>query len=542
MPDLSAFHFLRPPWLLALAPIAVFVILTRVRADPARQWRGTIAPHLLAHLRVGIAGRAWFRPLHLIAVFGFLTALAAAGPTWEREASPFTEDTAPLVVALDVSRTMNAVDVQPTRLERAKQKVRDLLERRAGARTALVAYAGTAHTVLPLADDPSVFEAFLASLETDVMPVSGQNPAAALAVAASLLDRDDVPGSVLFLTDHIDAEEVGAFVDHQERTDDAVLMLAVGTTEGGAVRTGDGRLATDAQGRPVLATLEREGFERLQRDAGVFVASVTVDDADITRVQRRVESHRQQVRQQDESARWRDAGYYLVYPVALLAAFWFRKGWTLRWARWVALVAVLPLGGCVSGASGISETWFLDLWLTPDQQGRRLYERGAFGPAAERFDDPLWRGVAFYQAGALEQALAELARVDSPEALFNAGNASARLGLYDEAVASYDAALADRPDWTEARENRDLVAALLEVEADDDLPPPTGEPSFDADQVEFDEQGERGEVEAAAMTDDQLQEMWMRRLQTTPADFLRARFASEVAESEQAAGEEAEPR
>ncbi len=545
MPELGALHFLRPLWLLALVPVAGVITMLGLRAKPERQWRGIIAPHLLEHLRVGVKGRPWFRPLHLLGAFGVLAALGVAGPTWEREVSPFAQETAPLVVALDVSQTMNAVDIQPTRLERAKQKVRDLIERRAGSRTALIAYAGTAHTVLPLADDPTVFDTFLASLATAIMPVPGQEPVAALQLAESLLERDDVPGSILFLTDAIRVADVAAFVDHQERTDDAILVLSVGTTAGGAVRAADGQLATDAQGRPVLARLDREGFERLERDAGIFLASVTVDDSDITRVQRRIESHLEQVQQQDETARWRDAGYYLVYPLAVLTALWFRRGWTVRWAGWVVVVAVLPLGGCASSTPSSSDTWFLDLWLTPDQQGRRLYERGEFALAATRFEDPSWRGVSFYRAGALEQALSELARVDSPEARFNTANASARLGFYTDAVASYDAALGARPGWTAAVENRDLVATLIEQDAESDAPPPPGgPPTFDADQVEIDEQGEqgeRGEVDESTMTDEQLQEMWMRRLQTTPADFLRTRFASEVAETQPASGEP-EPR
>ena len=153
--------------------------------------------------------------------------------------------------------------------------------------------------------------------------------------------------------------------------------------------------------------------------------------------------------------------------------------------------------------------------------------------------------MSFYRAGALEQASSELARVESPEARFNTANAFARLGFYTDAVASYDAALDARPGWTEAIENRDLVAALIEADAEsDEPPPPGGPPTFDADQLEFDEQGEQGEpgeVDESTMTDEQLQEMWMRRLQTTPADFLRTRFAAEMAKTPPASGE-AEPR
>ena len=171
---LESFHFLRPQWLLVLVPTLGFYIVVR-RSSPEHQLRRVIAPHLLQHLKVSGGSGLIFRPLHLITMLLALGALALAGPTWERERSPFAEDTAPLVIALDLSLTMNAIDVQPSRLERSKQKIRDLLAIREGARTALLAYAGTAHTVLPLSDDASIFETFLSALQTNVMPVEGSD-------------------------------------------------------------------------------------------------------------------------------------------------------------------------------------------------------------------------------------------------------------------------------------------------------------------------------------------------------------------------------
>ena len=174
MPDFDAFHFLRPNWLWALVPTLALYLLVHRGLDPERQWRRLVAAELLPHLRVSGGKGQWFRPIHLITAVLVLAIVAAAGPTWQREISPFTEDAAPLVIALDLSPSMNAVDVQPTRLERAKQKVRDLLAQRPGARTALIVYAGTAHMVLPPSDDPSVYETFLSDLETNIMPVAGQ--------------------------------------------------------------------------------------------------------------------------------------------------------------------------------------------------------------------------------------------------------------------------------------------------------------------------------------------------------------------------------
>lgn len=330
MPDLSQFHFIRPLWLAALVPSVLLYFLVRWRDDVRKQWRGAIAPHLLSHLLVG-RGKGWgLRPIDLIVSLLVVGSVAAAGPTWEREVTPFTEDKAPLVVALDVSQSMNAIDVQPTRLERSKQKIRDLLELRTGSRTGLVAYAGSAHMVMPLTDDKSVLEMYLMALETVLMPIQGKEPTKALELAQQMLERDEVPGSILFVTDGISKDHVAVFAERQQQSQDALLALGVGTSEGGPVRSGES-FATDSGGRRVTATLDKEGLEALSRDAGAFVATVTLDERDVERIQRHVQSHLEAVREEDESARWRDFGYYLVFPVAFLGLFWFRRGWTVSW-------------------------------------------------------------------------------------------------------------------------------------------------------------------------------------------------------------------
>jgi Ca-activated chloride channel family protein len=486
-----------------------------------------IAPHLLEHLMVGNEGGEWLRPQGLITALMVVAALGVAGPTWEREVPPFAEDTAPLVIALEMSMTMNATDVQPTRLERGKQKIRDLLERRSGARTALIAYAGSAHSVLPLSDDSSLFETFLDALATEVMPVNGNDPVAALRLAEGVLGRETEAGSILFITDGISSEAAPSFAEHQRESDDEILVLAVGTSAGGPIRLDETRFATDANGQRIMASLDREGLQALEA-AGIFVTSTTVDDADISRVERRVQSNLRRVEQENPSGRWRDFGYFFAIPAVLLGLVWFRRGWTVRWnVVGIAFVLVF-LQACSA-----------DFWLTHDQQGRRLFEQGAYAEAAAVFDDPLWRGAAHYRAGNLTDAVNAWALDTSPEAYYNLGNAYALLGNYVEAVNSYDQALAARPAWVEARENRDLVQATIDDQPEPESQQQGGEPTFEADQIEFDEkgeQGERGEVQMDAFTDEQMTEMWMRRLQTSPADFLRNRFAIEAADTAEGAG------
>ena len=175
--SLAQFHFLRPWWLLVLLAAVWLPWAVGRQGDVRRRWRGTIAPHLLDALVVGETRRRAVRPVHGIAALLALGAIALAGPTWERERPPFLADKAPLAIAIDLGTTMDAIDVSPTRLERAKLKVKALLAHRDGGRTALYAYAGSTHMVLPLTDDADLLQTFVDALQTRIMPVPGKDTA-----------------------------------------------------------------------------------------------------------------------------------------------------------------------------------------------------------------------------------------------------------------------------------------------------------------------------------------------------------------------------
>ena len=334
MPDPSALadlHFLRPWWLAGLAAAGLLHFALGRRSGAWRHWHRIVAPHLLQHLVVNRERGHWLAPRHVVALTLALASVGLAGPAWHRESPPFVEDRAPLVIALDLSPSMNAVDVAPTRLARAKQKVRDLVALRTGARTALIAYAGDAHVVLPLTDDPKILTAYLDALATELMPVAGRRPPAALAAAEALLARETTPGSILFITDAFPSDALPAFEAHAKASGNGVLALAVGTPQGGPVRTGPGRFAQTATGEKVIARLDAASLEALARATGATLVTATVDHDDVERIQRDVQTRLEQAQEHGARTRWRDAGYWLVFPVLLLLAFSFRRGWTWRW-------------------------------------------------------------------------------------------------------------------------------------------------------------------------------------------------------------------
>ena len=91
-----------------------------------------------------------------------------------------------------------------------------------------------------------------------------------------------------------------------------------------------------------------------------------------------------------------------------------------------------------------------DLWLTPDQQGQRLFDQGEYVQAADRFTSPERIGAALFLAGEFKTAASVLGRSANADAHYNRGNAHVMLGEYDAAISAYQSALSKRPDWPEA--------------------------------------------------------------------------------------------
>lgn len=489
-----AFHLLRPWWLLALVPAALilWLIIRRERGD--LQWRGAISSHLLKHMIV-TPPRVWrIRPVYLVFAALVLGILALAGPTWRRELPPFVEDKAPLMIALDVSASMGQTDVAPSRLERGKQKIRDLLAARGGARTGLIAYAGTAHLVMPLTDDRNVIEPFLASLVPGLMPVQGKNATAAVTLAAEALAGENFAGTIQLIAD------------------------GTGDADAAALRRAAGRNGVLLLSMNPPGTVANTPIDSVQ---------ATVDDTDIRSLERRIDTQFQNAQADRVGTRWRDEGYWLVLPIALLSLIWFRRGMTVQWVILFLLLHPAPAD------AQASEPFhrLTNIWLTPDQQGRIAFDHGDYARAAKLFVDPMWRGIAAYRAYDFLAAAEAFRKVDTIEGRFALGNAEAQNHAYEKAIKAYEDVLAQQPDNAAAKTNLAIVRAALEAaeakrrQQEKDNPAP---PDLKADETKVDEKqegGKRIQVKSDDLTTPGAAEAWMRQVQTTPADFLKLKFA-----------------
>lgn len=500
--DLSAFHFLRPWWLVVLPVAALLWWMRRgERAMPGRD--SQIAPSLLPHLLVRAPGSRGPRPIDLLALMVAAGGIAGAGPAWQRDEPAFLDNVAPLIVAVDLSASMDRADVPPSRLEAAKHTLRDLAVRRAGAKTGLIAYAGSSHLVLPPTDDTSLLDLFAQALSIDLIDRPGRDAAGAIALGARVLAAERAGGTLLLLTDGADAQQLDA-VQKQAQTarDMQVLVMAVG--QAGSDQTG----------------IDADALRDLAQAAGAPLGSLTGGPDDLDWITLHAQQHFRAVQDAQSGAiHWKDAGYWLCWPLALLALFAVRRGWRVTWSA--CLVAMVMSGTPLDAHAG---AW-ANAFLTPDQQGRLAFEHGHYDEAAQHFRDPYWKGRAAYEAGDYPAALTAFSDLDTADGYFYVGNTQTRLRQYDAALAAYDLALSIKPGWEPAVVNRGIVARLLEAMSQEDQ----GDQAEPPDRSIQDKTAQGGKMTKVPVAQATSEDVWLRNLTISPARFLRGKFAAEDA-------------
>ncbi len=459
MPNLQEFHFLRPLWLLALIPSVIFLAaLWRINTSVSA-WDRAIDKSLLPFLLDRTKSAAQRTPLVLLASAWLLSIVALAGPVWEKLPQPVQQREDALVIVMDLSLSMFAPDHVPNRLDLAKRKLRDILDQRQEGQTALVVYAGDAHTVTPLTDDTVTIAALVPSLSPNIMPLFGSNPGDALEQAIGLLnDIEASRGRILLITDGIAgfaeeqrlAEQLGA-------TPYELLIMGVGTEEGAPIRTSDGGFLTDASGEVVVPQLNRNVLESLANRTGGRYHDIQLSNADINYLLADSPFFDENLSEvEEEFDIWYEAGPWLMILVLPLVAFSFRRGWLF------SIALSLTLAGTLFPARQAQAWEWRDLWKTPDQQGAEAMAAENYQDAVTLFESREWQGTALYRSEDYEAAVAAFSTDTTADGHYNRGNALALAGNYPEAIAAYDLALELAPDHEDAIYNKEIIEQLLQ--------------------------------------------------------------------------------
>lgn len=500
-----AFHLIRPWVLIGLAPVLWLWWRFRCFDRRARAPVDGLAADLARALTLNASRKVRLQTVDLATIVLALLVAAGSGPTWSRVPEPFASQTAPLVVVLQVTPSMTENDVAPSRIARAKQKTIDLLQLRSGARTALVAFSGSAHSVVPMTEDPNVMQPYLEGLSTEVMPIKGFALAQAWALAREILSREETPGGALFLIDDFPADTSGWDIPGE------------GSAE--AALPSSGFIFFLPEERPLPGV-----------PAGSYAARMTTDDRDLFGAERALSQSYRRALLENSQQPWQDRGVLLIWPAALLLLIWFRRGVVMRFA-------ILWFGFTFFATTPASAEGWKDWFLTADQQGWILYKRKDFAGAAEQFADPYYRGISQYKAGQYEAATETLLRLDDADAAFAAGLARIKSRGYRDGVRAFEKALELDPDHKGAAANlpiaKEIVTFVETTRAQSD----TGEEGgIGADDTVFDNesgQGAETQIEATEQTPVQhlTTEQWMNTVDTNTGDFLRQRFRSEINEA-----------
>ena len=453
-------HFVRPYWLLALIPAALLIWLYSTTQQKSRNWASIIDPRLLPHLLKGATTSTRIiknntpSSLLLFAVASFLI-ISLAGPAFEKRPQPVFKAQSALVIILDLSRSMDAGDIKPSRLSRAHFKINDILKQRKEGQTALIVYAADAYAVSPLTDDAATIAAQIPALDTNIMPSQGSRLDIALDKAVELFtNAGHAKGDIFILSDSTNRADINKANDLNAKGF-AISVLAIGTEQGAPINAAGGGFVKDNTGSIVVPKLDSASMRKLALAGGGKFTLLSADDKDINRLLSKIDiekSAKGKDEQLDASGNkfktdtWHEEGPWLLLLVIPFAAYAFRRGLVF-----LLLIFILPLPQPVQALE------WNELWNNKDQLGHDALQQGDNTKAAELFNNPEWKAAAEYKAGNYEQAIEQLSNINTADAHYNRGNALAKAGQLDEAIEAYNRATELQPNHEDAKYNKELV-------------------------------------------------------------------------------------
>lgn len=454
---MSEFHFLRPEWLMAFIPLVAVFFMQQRALKLKGQWKDIVSPALQPYmLKHQTNQRSASVIKYALVLAAALAIIALAGPSWKKQPSQIFNSQAGLVIALDLSLSMTAQDITPSRLQRAKFKIRDILEQNKGSNIALVAYAGDAHVATPLTRDVKTIQSMLPALDPYIMPAQGSNVRRLVEESIALFDQGKSnPRTLLLISDGVEENDIEYASKALQSANIHLSILAIGTEQGAPLVQPDGRFFKDSSGQVIMPALEWDSLNAFAEKSAGRIQKLTSSDADIKYLTniKKLEQDYAQTEESVEFDQWFDSGYWFIIPIMLLALVGFRKGVILSCA-----LIMFPYEGSWAENTGIQIPAPL---INDNQKAMRSFDTDPAN-AAQLFSNEKWKASSFYKAKDFENALSLWEKFNDLDSLYNQGNALTQLNRLEEAIKAYDQALKIDPDHEDAAHNKRIAQELLE--------------------------------------------------------------------------------
>jgi Ca-activated chloride channel homolog len=449
--NLNQLHFACPLCLggILVIPLIWTLFLLFYQRNPAFQLEKFIDPHLLPYLRLNKPKKASFWKTLLLWSFVWMgLTLALAGPRWSfREVETFTQDQS-LVLLLDLSESMNATDVKPSRLIRAKQKIEDLLNLSKGVKIGLIAFAADSHMLAPITDDKETLRHLLPSIDTELVYIQGSRLTAALEMAATMLEAEPGHNKALLVISDGGFEDASAILNAKKLAEKEIVIHVMGVgTESGATFY--------KNNTPIVSKLEKERLNEISKIGRGRYLEAHYSDHEEAIILKELEKRAEAQETIGKKNRfWEEHFYVMIIPLLPIMLGWFRKG-----AIFAALCLFLI-------PSFKMEATFADYFKNSEELGKLAFDEGDYAGAIDVFQDPYRKGVACYRANNFAQAEEHFRESNRPEvaaeAAYNLGNSQVKQQKFEEAIKTYEDLLTKWPDHQKAKENLEIVKKLLQ--------------------------------------------------------------------------------
>lgn len=509
---ISNLHFLRPWWFLALLPI--FWIIWRIWQTNQKQgaWHQVIEPKFRTLLlgentstEPTLNEKMGYMGLALAWVFAVL---ALSGPWVKSVDVPAQKSQQGVVIVMDLSLSMLADDIAPNRLARVKYTLTDVLKQNPDYAVGMVAYAGTAHTIVPISDDNKTLLNILPSLNPTVMPKFGSEPLQGLQQADQLLTGAQITrGHIIWITDDIETSQMASVESWINSKPYSLSLLTVGSENGGVVQIPGYGLLKDDEGKLILPPVPLARFAELEDDSKLTWQHLQIamdNTKNLLPAKMIAKEALATEKQQDKDVNHPlDIGFFFLFLLIPLAAFIFRRGTLLNFAAILVIPAFLFQPNDAFAESLISDLG--DVFKSQDQQGYQAWEEQKYEKAEALFENKQWRASALYKQGKYKEAARIYQLDESAIGFYNQGNAWTQAMQLDKAIKAYEQALLIDPSLQIAKDNLEIVRQLKDISESKDVFENEPNPTSTANQTEQKQQQQDEEQQTKKQTQKQQQ-------------------------------------